>query len=72
MTYITKDGDMWDLISFQQLGTEYSMGDILSLNPTYANVLSFDAGVILTLPDKPVLQNVFGMPPWRKVTTTNI
>lgn len=70
ITYRTKQGDMWDLISFQQLGTEYSMGDVLSLNPTYADVLVFDTGVTLTLPDKPAPQNVFGMPPWRKVTTT--
>ena len=51
-TYTTTQGDMWDSIAFQQMGSvEY---------------YTFPAGIVLTIPDavEPVSSS---LPPWKQV-----
>ncbi len=69
-TYLTRYLDEWDLITFQQLGTEYAMGDMLGANLFLSNTLQFDPQISLTLPAAPSPKSVIGPPPWRIVTQT--
>lgn len=65
--YLTRQLDEWDLISFQQLGTEYAMGDLLGANLLLSNTLQFDPQILLVLPSAPTPKPVIGPPPWRNV-----
>ena len=51
--YTTITGDTWDLIAWKQLGSERYMGALIEANYPYAEVLRFDAGIKITIPDIP-------------------
>lgn len=51
--YHTKNGDTWDRISYEQLGSEYLLPLLLEANQEYRNVVIFEAGVTLNIPDAP-------------------
>lgn len=63
-TYITKQGDMWDLIAYRMYGNEYKMHVLMDANPDHITTVIFPAGIVLTIPaidtEKP--QN---LPPWK-------
>lgn len=67
-TYTTVQGDMWDLIAYQQLGNQYAINQLLVLNKNYATTMVFDAGVVLNLPDVVTPKPMAGLPPWRAAT----
>lgn len=50
MTYITKDGDRWDLIAYEMYGDPYLYEQIVLANFQYAKNLSFQAGIMLKIP----------------------
>ena len=51
--YMTKTGDTWDLIAYQQLGNEKYMKELIEENLIYSSVLRFDGGTEITIPDIP-------------------
>lgn len=64
-TYTTKQGDMWDLIAYQELGDEKHTEALLLENLTYWSYLTFPAGIVLKLPE--VEQNIpASVPPWKR------
>ncbi|MCL2487345.1 MAG: tail protein X [Oscillospiraceae bacterium] len=66
MTYITRQGDMWDLIAHTQLGDAAHIDKIMNLNRQYRAYYIFPAGIELELPA--VSPGVVDeMPPWRLV-----
>ncbi len=51
MKYITKQGDMWDSIAFNELGSESLASEILKLNPQIQEIVFFGAGIEIELPE---------------------
>jgi phage tail protein X len=65
-TYTTKQGDMWDSISFTQLGTDRHTDKLMDENLKYYDHYIFPAGIVLNLPDiEPDVSE--HLPPWRRV-----
>lgn len=63
-TYTTIQGDTWDLISYNLYGDEKYMRYLIQANWDYADVLVFQAGVVLNVPDLPEEPDE-DMPFWR-------
>lgn len=49
--YKTVSGDTWDLIAYQQMGSERYMKELMDANWDLIDILRFDAGTELTIPD---------------------
>ena len=65
MNYVTKSGDMFDLIAYRQLGSCDYTEKLLNVNRTKLRTLKFKAGENLNLPD--VSQDkISKLPPWLK------
>ncbi|MCG8632252.1 MAG: tail protein X [Desulfobacterales bacterium] len=66
-TYTTSQGDTWDLIAYNEMGSEKLMHDLIDANPGYQDTVYFSAGVGLTIPDVPVsISSDDPVPPWQK------
>jgi len=69
-TYTTKQGDMWDSIAQNQLGSVSYTDDLMNANAKYIGMgyFTFPTGIELTLPDIEA-QNLISekLPPWKKV-----
>jgi len=63
--YSTISGDMWDLIAFKTMGSEYHKDKLMNANRRHRAVYIFSAGVELVVPDVPVVSGA-GLPPWRR------
>ncbi|MDD7656493.1 MAG: tail protein X [Veillonellaceae bacterium] len=64
--YITKMGDTWDLIAFEQLGACDYVNVLIDANREYSNTAIFSAGIILTVPEITADTKVKNLPPWRR------
>lgn len=65
MNYVTKSGDMFDLVAYRQLGSCDYTEKLLNVNRTKLQTLKFRAGEKLNLPD--VSQDkISKLPPWLK------
>lgn len=64
-TYTTQAGDMWDEIAYRKLGSESYMGNLLAVNPDYADQWKLESGVVLTIPDIEE-EDTSNLPPWRQ------
>ena len=65
-TYTTKQGDMWDLISYRLTGSNDQIIPLMQANPQYTETFIFPAGVVLVVP---VLNNLVDynvLPPWKR------
>lgn len=66
-TYVTTQGDMWDLIAFTQMGSETYMHLLIEANPQYREMVIFPANVALTIPDVPAAATTAtNLPPWKR------
>lgn len=68
MTYITRQGDMWDLIAarvYPEEGGEKLMTLLIDANPEHREVTIFPGGVTLTVPEAEV-QAAPLLPPWKR------
>jgi len=43
-TYLTKQGDEWDQIAFEQLGSEHLVDRLIAFNPDHGMTIVFAAG----------------------------
>ena len=67
-TYVTVQGDKWDLIAHQQLGHTRFMGALMAANTQYLDYYIFPAGIELQLPEiEPEQAGLSSLPPWRQV-----
>jgi hypothetical protein len=66
-TYTTIQGDMWDLIAYNQLGDELYMDDLIAANIDYRETVVFEAGIELTIP---TVSTAVGssLPPWKQTS----
>lgn len=66
MTYVTKQGDMWDFVAWRVYGSESYVTVLYRANPQYMDVYVFDAGVILECPELTVEETTEeSIPEWR-------
>ena len=66
-TYITRDGDRWDMISQKYYNTPNLYEEIIKGNPKTPIEPVFDAGIKLKIPvleESEIIQ--FELPPWKK------
>ena len=56
---------MWDEIAYRKLGSESYMGNLLAVNPDYADQWKLESGVVLTIPDIEE-EDTSNLPPWRQ------
>ena len=65
-TYTTTQGDIWDSIAFQQMGSVDYTDQLMNANQQYREYYTFPAGIALTIPDavEPVSSH---LPPWKQV-----
>lgn len=65
-TYTTELGDMWDSIALSQLGNSYYSNQLIDANRKYSDVVVFEPGVILVIPELVISeQSKVNLPPWR-------
>ncbi|MCX4265364.1 MAG: tail protein X, partial [Firmicutes bacterium] len=50
-TYKTVQGDMWDSIAYQQLGSEIYAEQLMQVNQQYREIYIFPANMVLQLPE---------------------
>jgi phage tail protein X len=62
--YKSVQGDTWDLISFKIWKNEFYTSDLIKANPEHNQIVFFDAGVVLNVPDIEIVDET-EKPPWR-------
>lgn len=64
-TYRTIQGDMWDKIAYEQMGSVLYTDQLIKANADHAATVIFPAGVVLTIPaaKDPVDMQ---LPPWKR------
>lgn len=65
-TYVTKEGDAFDLLALREYGEETMSKYIINANLDYCDVLIFDAGVTLKIPILTSVDIPSTLPPWRR------
>lgn len=65
MEYVTLCGDTFDILALDAYNDEFKAVEIIRANPQYADVLVFDAGVMLHIPELDVKAAVT-LPPWKR------
>jgi phage tail protein X len=68
-TYTTVQGDKWDSIAYQQMGSVKYTDQLMNLNHQYIDYYIFPAGIVLQLPDK-VTSTISTLPPWKRRSTS--
>lgn len=63
--YITTQGDTWDIIALQQMGSETQMAVLMDVNPDYIDTVIFGSGVEMQIPE-PQQEADADLPPWRE------
>lgn len=68
-TYITVQGDMWDSIAYQQLGSVAYTDQLIRLNQQHHDYYILPAGIVLELPeaDAATDNTAATLPPWKQV-----
>lgn len=64
--YITVEGDTFDGIALRFYNDEKQASTLIAANPDYCDVLIFEAGVSLTIPDAATVTPPETLPPWRR------
>lgn len=65
-TYTTVQGDTWDMIAYQQLGSTNYTDRLVSANPEHIGTLLFPAGIALRLPEIETEKTADNLPPWKR------
>ena len=65
-TYTTAQGDMWDLIAYNEMGSASYTYLLIRNNIRYCRLFDFPAGVVLTIPDVPENSIPDSLPPWKR------
>ena len=65
-THITINGDTFDILALNYYNDEKLASEIIQANPDCCDVLIFDAGVSLIIPDVSTVTLPETLPPWRR------
>ena len=72
-TYITRQGDTWDIIAYRLWGKETLFHHLAAANPNHLGTLVFAPDIVLRVPDLTVPLTVpKTLPPWTVQTTNPI
>lgn len=64
-SYITIQGDTWDIIALKAMGSEKLMGQLIEANIEHADTVVFGAGIKLNIPEyTPPADGL--LPPWKR------
>jgi phage tail protein X len=66
LTYITKDGDRWDLIAYKFYGDPYLYPVLLSANPELCTLFILPGGKKVNIPVLYVEEEEEVNPPWQR------
>lgn len=64
--YTTVQGDMWDMIAYNEMGSVDYTDDLMNANSSLLGYFSFPSGIELTIPDVPE-RSASTLPPWKQV-----
>ncbi len=64
--HVTSDGDTFDILALCYYNNEKLASAIIQRNPDYCDVLIFDEGVELIIPDVSTVTPPETLPPWRR------
>lgn len=64
--YTTVQGDKWDSIAFNQMGTTDHTDKLMNANAKYRDIFIFPAGIVLEIPEVSE-RNYDNLPPWKRV-----
>ena len=64
-TYITVQGDTWDMISYKVYGSSKYIGLLMESNYNLLDIFIFSAGVEVNVPELPE-EEAADIPNWRK------
>lgn len=64
-TYTTSQGDTWDMIAYQQLGSTDYTDRLVSANLEHIGTFLFPAGITLRLPEIEEKTDS-SLPPWKR------
>ena len=67
-TYTTRQGDMWDIISYRLTGSNDQVIPLMQANPEYTETYIFPAGVVLNVPDLNNIMSTYTLPPWERIS----
>ena len=65
MQYRTVQGDMWDSIAYKVMGSCKYTDLLMAANQQYVRTYIFEAGAMLTIPEKPD-EYLLPQPPWKR------
>lgn len=64
-TYITSQGDTWDMISYKVYGNEKHVDKLIQANLLHKETIIFKANVKLNIPEVQTIQQS-SLPPWKR------
>ncbi len=67
-TYTTKQGDMWDSISFILYGDVKYTDILINANPKLRNIYIFSAGIVINVPEIEERVMADDLPPWKRAS----
>ena len=66
-TYTTKQGDMWDSISYAVYGSTAYTGKLMKANLEHSSIFIFPANIVLNVPEiETTDSDISFIPPWRR------
>ncbi|OBZ08045.1 tail protein X [Bacillus sp. FJAT-26390] len=65
MTYMTSQGDTWDMIAYKLYGSAKMLPLLIKANGQNAGTVIFSAGLLLQVPTAPE-ELPTDLPPWRR------
>jgi len=68
LNHVTAGGDTFDTLALHYYNDEKLASAIIQANPDYCDMLIFDAGVTLIIPDVSTVTLPETLPPWRRDT----
>ena len=61
----TKQGETWDIISIAEYATPHKVAELINANPEYSDVLIFEEGITLNIPELEA-ESISSLPPWKQ------
>ncbi len=63
--YVTKSGDMWDMIAYTQMGSTSHADALIHANLQHKDIYIFPSGVELSIPEVKAKVSSL-LPPWKR------
>lgn len=72
MKYVCTQGDTFDTIAYKAYSDEFLFPQIMEANRNYSDMVIFDGGEIIEIPDRVVIENTIVSTPWQTGSTIRI